>query len=217
MKIGTDGVLLGAWAPLQHHPKSILDIGTGTGLLALMMAQRNANATIDAVEIDSDAYCECVENFENSKWNDRLFCYHGDFTEFAKTIEISYDLIICNPPFFNNPSKNIARSRARSEVTLSLNKLIDGVAKLLSADGVFCVVIPTEKVETLKEIALKKELYLNQQLSVKGHANAKIKRAFMAYSFTKKKVQKTQITLEIERHQFTEDYRRLTKDFYLKL
>lgn len=99
MKIGTDAVLLGAWAPIEHQPLSILDIGAGTGVLSLMLAQRCDAMTIDAIEIDDNAYEQCVENFENSPWSDLLFCYHASLEEFTEEIEETFDLIVCNPPF----------------------------------------------------------------------------------------------------------------------
>jgi tRNA1Val (adenine37-N6)-methyltransferase len=100
MKIGTDGVLLGAWTKIDNSVDSVLDIGSGTGLISLMMAQRSDAELIDAVELDPAAYEESVYNFENSPWGDRLFCYHSSFQEFAQEIEDSYDLIVSNPPFF---------------------------------------------------------------------------------------------------------------------
>jgi tRNA1Val (adenine37-N6)-methyltransferase len=99
MKIGTDSVLLGAWSSINHHPFSVLDIGSGTGFLALMLAQPRKAELIDALEID-DAYEQCVENFENSPWSDHLFCYHASLQEFTEDIEEHYDLIISNPPYY---------------------------------------------------------------------------------------------------------------------
>ena len=99
MKVGTDGVLLGAWVQLKNNPFSILDIGAGTGLIALMMAQRSDAEVIDAIELNDDAYEQTVENFENSDWGDRLFCYHAYFQEFVAEINDEYDVIISNPPF----------------------------------------------------------------------------------------------------------------------
>src|SRR5690606_15876881 len=103
MKIGTDGILLGAWVALKD-PYSILDIGAGTGIIGLMMAQRSDAGLIDAIEIDADAYEQCVDNFENSPWGDRLFCYHASLDEFAEEMdEEKYDLIISNPPYYEAP------------------------------------------------------------------------------------------------------------------
>ena len=95
MKIGTDSVLLGAWTSIKNNPFSVLDIGSGTGVLSLMIAQRSTSETIEALEIDTDAYEQCSENFENSPWADRLFCYHASLLEFVEETEDEYDLIIC--------------------------------------------------------------------------------------------------------------------------
>ena len=115
MKVGTDGVLLGAWATLDHEPYSILDIGTGTGLIALMLAQRSTAETIDAIEIETEAYEQCVGNFESSSWGDRLFCYHAGLDEFVEELEEQYDLIVSNPPFYSEDvtSGNSSRDKAR--------------------------------------------------------------------------------------------------------
>jgi tRNA1Val (adenine37-N6)-methyltransferase len=101
MKIGTDGVLLGAWTPIENNPISILDIGTGTGVIALMLSQRSTAEQIDALEIDSAAYEQAVDNFENSPWSDRLFCFHAGLDEFVEEPEDEYDLIVSNPPFYS--------------------------------------------------------------------------------------------------------------------
>ena len=101
MKIGTDSVLLGAWASIKNNPFSILDIGAGTGVISLMLAQRSYAELIDAIEIDDSAYEQCVNNFEQSSWSDRLFCYHASLKEFNEEIEDKYDLIISNPPFYS--------------------------------------------------------------------------------------------------------------------
>jgi tRNA1Val (adenine37-N6)-methyltransferase len=102
MKIGTDGVLLGAWTPLINNPYNVLDIGAGTGILSLMLAQRSNAEQIDAIEIDEDAYEQCVENFEASPWGDKLFCFHAGLDEFVDEPEDEYDLIISNPPFYTD-------------------------------------------------------------------------------------------------------------------
>ncbi|MFZ2429820.1 MAG: methyltransferase, partial [Lutibacter sp.] len=112
MKVGTDGVLLGAWANLDFNPNSILDIGAGTGLIALMMAQRSDSETIDAIELNDAAYEQTVENFENSDWGDRLFCYHASLDEFTDEIDEKYDFIISNPPFYTSTYKALSKERA---------------------------------------------------------------------------------------------------------
>ena len=162
MKIGTDGVLLGAWTSIEEQPNSILDIGTGTGVIALMLAQRSQAQTIDAVELDDNAYEQALENFENSDWGDRLFCYHAHLYEYAVEIDEKYDLIICNPPFFfeelSEGSKRLLRSRsqsdgasekareqARFEDAMPFELLVGAAAKLLSSDGIFSIIIPYDR------------------------------------------------------------------------
>ena len=130
MKVGTDGVLLGAWCSLKNSPKTILDVGTGTGIISLMLAQRSSAVTIDGVEIDKSAYEQTVNNFENSNWSDRLYCYNASFQKFAEEInneKVTYDLIVSNPPFYNedyittNPSRNclLYTSPSPRDATLS--------------------------------------------------------------------------------------------------
>jgi len=120
MKVGTDGVLLGAWVSLASKPLSILDIGAGTGLIALMMAQRSDAELIDAIEINDEAYEQAVENFENSDWGDRLFCYHASLQEFSDEIDDTYDLIISNPPFYTSTYKELSKERALARHAESL-------------------------------------------------------------------------------------------------
>ena len=130
MKIGTDGVLLGAWSSLDHRPESILDIGTGTGLIALMLAQRSDAELIDALEIEENAYEQAVENFEKSDWGDRLFCYHAGFDEFVEEMqdEDKYELIISNPPFYaeDYTSESASRNKARFAEALPFSEISAG-------------------------------------------------------------------------------------------
>ena len=144
MKVGTDGVLLGAWTSLANQPESILDIGAGTGLVALMLAQRSTAEIIDAVEVEDNSFEQCVGNFEASPWSDRLFCYHASFQEFHLEMEETYDLIVSNPPFFTdltNAAKT-PRNVARQEQALPFNELLFGVEKLLAPQGSFCTILP---------------------------------------------------------------------------
>ena len=126
MKVGTDGVLLGAWASLANQPESILDIGAGTGLIALQLAQRSSAETIDAIELDDAAYEQCVANFEASPWGDRLFCYHAGFDEFVGEMDDKYDLIVSNPPFYAEDvtSGDTSRDTARQNSSLPFDELL---------------------------------------------------------------------------------------------
>ncbi|MEZ4797237.1 MAG: methyltransferase [Flavobacteriaceae bacterium] len=219
MKIGTDGVLLGAWATIKHHPFSILDIGSGTGVISLMLAQRCQAELIDAIEIDDDAYEQCTENFENSTWNDRLFCYHASLEEFVEEIDDKYDLIVSNPPFYSDEykSENIQRDIARFQDALPFNHLIESVSKLLSETGVFSVIVPFKEEEKFIDLTSNYNLIPNRVLRIKGNPTSEIKRSLIEFSFTKSEFEANELIIETERHQYTEDYIKLTKDFYLKM
>lgn len=224
MKVGTDAVLLGAWTPIDHNPTSILDIGSGTGILSLMLAQRNNAETIDAIEIDEDAYEQCVENFEQSPWIDRLFCYHASLLEFTEEIEEKYDLIISNPPFLPPPTPpkgesatSISRKTARFQDALPFDHLLGSVSKLLSKHGIFSVIIPFKEEDEFIAMASKVNLFPHKILHVKGNLYSEIKRSLIALSFNKMDIKIEDLIIETSRHQYTEEYIRLTKDFYLKM
>ena len=222
MKVGTDAVLLGAWCSLENHPESILDVGAGTGIISLMMAQRIDAMTIDAVEIDEKAYEQCVENFELSDWADRLFCYNASFEEFAQELfeeEETYDLVISNPPFYADAfeTDNESRNKARFTSSLTFQNLIVGVSKILSKTGAFSVIIPFKEEQEFVEIANQNGLFLNKVCRVKGTATSEIKRSLLTFSFQEKTIEEEELIIEISRHQYTEKYINLTKDFYLKM
>jgi len=154
MKVGTDAVLLGAWCNVDCFPNAILDIGSGTGVIALMLAQRSDAQTIDAVEIDENAHEQTIENFEKSDWADRLFCYHSPFQDFAIEMaeeEEKYDLIVSNPPFYTDhfETDDIARNKARFTSSLSFADLLNGVEKILSKNGEFSVILPKKEQKNL--------------------------------------------------------------------
>ncbi|HUH29061.1 tRNA1(Val) (adenine(37)-N6)-methyltransferase [Gelidibacter sp.] len=226
MKIGTDSVLLGAWTSLDSNPYSILDIGAGTGILALMMAQRSNAELIDAIEIDDAAYEQCVENFESSPWGDRLFCYHAALEEFVEEVsddevetDEKYDLIISNPPFYLNTYKsdNEQRDLARFMDAMPFRQLIESASKLLSPQGTFAVVIPFSEEKEFIVLASKEHLFPNRILRVKGSLQSEIKRSLLQFSFQETKVNPKELIIETSRHQYTDDYISLTKDFYLKM
>lgn len=219
MKVGTDGVLLGAWAHIPEETTSILDIGTGTGLIALQMAQRSEAEMIDALEIESNAFEQAVENFENSSWSDRLFCYHASLQEFADEIEEQYDLIISNPPYFNDTFKDLNQQRALARHThkLSYKELLSAVAKLLSAQGSCAFIIPFKEESQFLEQASKEKLYPIRILRVRGNEQSELKRSLLQFSRHPKKVIPKELTIEKARHVYTNDYIELVKEFYLKL
>lgn len=217
MKVGTDGVLLGAWADVENAD-SILDIGAGTGLIALMLAQRSGAGLIDAIEIESKAYEQTVENFENSPWGDRLFCYHGSVQELSRDFDEKYDLIISNPPYFN-PSKNNSAEReiARQHVHLTFEELLNCTALLLSENGSCAFVIPFSEEETFLEIAERHKLFPGRITRVKGTMDSPVKRSLLQLSSIKKEVAQNELIIEKSRHHYTAEFTDLVKDFYLKM
>jgi len=242
-KIGTDGVLLGAWTSITHDPESILDIGTGTGIIAMMLAQRSIAQTIDALELDDDAYEQAAENFENSYWGDRLFCYHAHLYEFATEIEETYDLIVSNPPFYealSQPSTSLpegekmsdARKQARFEDAMPFELLVGAVAKLLSINGSFNIIIPHHREDDFITLASKAHLVPTRITHVQGNFESPVKRSLLEFQRQeylleikgedgfirfRESVLPQKIIIERARHEYTNEYIALVKDFYLKM
>lgn len=219
MKVGTDGVLLGAWTSLENNPNSILDIGAGTGLIALQMAQRSQAELIDAIEVDENAYEQCVENFEASPWSDRLFCYHTSFQEFVAEMDEPYELIVSNPPFYVEEvsSGNISRDKARQQTSLPFETLLSGASKLLSPNGQFAVVLPFTSENEFITMANGFKLYPKRLTRIKGSLETPIKRSLAQFSKNSVSIEKSELIIETERHKYTQEYIHLTKGFYLKM
>jgi len=222
-KIGTDAVLLGAWVDPQEKPFSILDIGTGTGVIALMMAQRFSRAEVEAVEIDDAAFEQAMANFENSPYGDRLHCYHASFQEFYEEVEERYDLIVANPPFFNGKLErddtvvDEKRQQARFDDALPFEELVYGVYQLLENHGTFACIIPTDREEEFLKITTHFQLFAARKTYVRGKEDACIKRVLMEFRFRESELHTNHLTIEKSRHVYTDDYIDLVKDFYLKM
>jgi len=217
MKVGTDGVLLGAWAKISDSVDSILDIGTGTGLIALQMAQRGDCQMIDALEIEADAFEQAVVNFENSNWGDRLFCYHASLEEYVKEFDETYDLIISNPPFYNATYKELEpkRALARHTKNLTFEKLLFSTSKLLSKKGTSAFIIPYQEESKFLELAAKNKLFPLRITRVKGNFKTDFKRTLLQLGPIKTTPKINELVIEIERHVYTEEYKKLVEDFYL--
>ena len=217
MKVGTDAVLLGAWV-FPNGSKQILDIGTGTGVISLMLAQKT-DAHIDAIDIDTDAFNQATQNVSESKFLNQVSVIHSSLQDYSKTTDKKYNLIVTNPPYFEQSLKSIdeQRSFARHADVLPFEELIEGVIKLLDLKGKFCVILPTLEAEKFRALAQKRGLFLSKLLRVKSKVNKDTdKRHLMQFEFTPTEFSEKTIAIELdERHQYTDDYKQLTKDYYL--
>lgn len=217
MKVGTDGVLLGAWTPVEGAFR-ILDVGTGTGLVALMLAQRSLESSvIVALEIDEAAAGQAQENVARSPWHDRIEVLQMDFRAYQSTEK--FDVIVSNPPYFLDSMEcpNEQRSAARHNKSLIYNGLLKKTVSLLSDNGVFAIVIPSDVVGKVKEIAYAYDLYPSHQLDVVTKPGAKPKRTLITFTFKKQECKEKVLLTEVARHQYTDEYIALTKEYYLKL
>jgi tRNA1Val (adenine37-N6)-methyltransferase len=217
MKVCTDSCLFGAYiAP--DNAQNILDIGSGTGLLSLMVAQRSS-AEIDAVELDPDAASQTEENFNNSPWKDRLRIYSTSIQDYCTTTSKSYDLILSNPPFFSNHllSPNPKLNKALHNTTLSLSELSVCVAHLLSPEGRFYVLLPPYEGSLLEEHLNTSKLFLNHRLEVKDKSEGKIIRVIDCYSRKPEGATKKLLTIKNTDGQYTPEFSDLLRPYYLFL
>lgn len=214
MKVGTDGVLLGAWANCDGA-KRILDIGTGTGLIALMLAQRNTEAEINAVEIDEMATKRARANFDMSPWAERLTVVNCAVQEFLPSKR--FDLIISNPPYFIDSLQcpDAKRTTARHTQDLTFEELDKAVCRLLADDGRFALILPTAEFE--KYLAITR-LHFIRRCDMHPTTGAAVKRVMAEFAkLETAEIAHENITIEKEkRGDYTDEYRALTKDFYLK-
>lgn len=219
MKVNTDGVLLGAWAieASEGFPvKTMLDIGTGTGVIALMLAQAYRLAIIDAIDIDKDAFAEAAENFAASHWSSRLNAYNTPLQNYVPGR--LYDLIISNPPYFIDDFKTGSEKRnlAKHSAGLTYEELLSGINRLLAPEGKAFVVIPVFNVDRLQSLATAEHLFITQLTEVIATAGKPAYLALLRLERNPKAVVKAELTIQTAPNQFTEVYKELTKEFYLK-
>lgn len=216
MKVGVDGILLGAWADVSGCER-ILDVGTGTGLIALIMAQRS-EALITAVELEENAAKEARYNAETTAWKKRIEICHDSFQNFVNGSSNKYDLIVSNPPYFKNSLKARSEQRtvARHNDSLPFDELVRGAAKLLSNKGKFSVIIPINSVEELLELGIENHLYLCRKTKIKANKNKKCKRVMLEWC--REETTSTDNVLVLSNSDGTpsEEYKELTGEFYLK-
>lgn len=218
MKVGTDGVLLGAWANVSEA-KRVLDVGTGTGVIAIMLAQRNEAATVHAVEIDEVACVQAKENMEASPFSNRLTAFDTSIQDYSFKQE-KYDLIVSNPPFFSGGtlSQSSDRDAVRHTVKLPHGALLLAVQRLLSDGGKFSVILPFIEGLRFEEMAATYNLYCTRKTEVKSKEDKPVERLLLEFEKEKKEQTTDELVIQKEeRNDWTDAYIALTGEFYLKM
>jgi len=215
LKVGTDGVLLGAWCGVTGT-KRILDVGTGTGVIALMLAQRS-EAEVTAVEISEGAWLDARHNFQNSPWSERLALYSGDFNNFQESHVLSFDLVVCNPPFFKKSMKSSdpASSIARHDISLSFEQLIISAKKLLTDHGRLSVILPIEALDDFRETARLTGFYLYRKTLVIPMTGKMPKRVLLEFSVSVVYPTIDELVILDGKDKYADRYVELTREFYL--
>jgi len=216
MKVGTDGVLLGAWADVENAAH-ILDIGTGTGLIALMAAQRNSTAHIDALEIEPHACIQAQENVLASPWPQRITIIPTALQDFVSPVR--YDCILCNPPFFSQSTKTPEQGRnlARHDDTLPRPVLLEQVTRLLASTGSFSLILPTSEAIKTLSYARRYHLFPQHITRVLPNPGKPPKRYLIKFSNTETIVAEDELVIELSRHHYSAEYIHLTQAFYLQM
>lgn len=218
MKIGTDGVLLGAWVNSNTPVNTILDIGTGTGLIALMMAQKYDNAIIDAIDIEDGAIEQTRINVSNSIWKNRIHVFHSDLENFIQNNVTQYDIIVCNPPYFLNgwDIKDANRKKARDGIFLPPEHLIKVANQNLSQSGTLNLILPAAAGDDFVELIKKQNLFCSRRTRVKTKENKIPKRVLLEIVKTETATIESELIIEHDRlNNYTNEYKALTRDFYL--
>lgn len=210
-RVGTDGVLLGSLANVDDVSK-VLEVGTGTGLISLMLAQRNSSAEFLGIDINEEAVNLTRNNFENSPFYVRLKNILQDFKAFQS--EEKFDLIVSNPPYFEE-SDSEKDKLARQTVELNFLQLVSKSSELLSENGILSVIIPSEAGDDFMRIAHENQLFLVRQVNIKGIENSKVKRLILEFSLTEKKVEESEFIIEKSPRQYSDQYLELTKEFHV--
>jgi tRNA1Val (adenine37-N6)-methyltransferase len=215
MKINNDGVLLGALTTADR-PEDILDIGTGTGVIALMLAQRFANATVDAVEIDQQASQTAGHNFGNSFWADRINLYAESFESYLNRSDKKYNLIVSNPPFYINSlaSPQAKKNTAKHADGSFFEKLIRAVANHLIGSGACWLIMPLDTAELVKNIAQQNNLYLQKTISIKSYPDSKPHREILVFSLDDAKESNEEFIIYQQEKVYSVNYKKALSDFF---
>ena len=218
MKVGTDGVLLGAWASVPEPGSRVLDVGTGTGLIALMIAQRSRDTMVDALEIDPSSAGQAEENFQNSPWENRLNCIPSSFQDYATRCKIKYDLIICNPPFFSGSKKTQSKAKnlARHDDSLSLREIFTGSLFMMKETSIVSLILPLEKEVQAFDLITEHQMYCKRLTRVIPAPGKSGNRILLEFSFIPGKCKEDDLNIEMgKRHVYSEKFKILTDEFYL--
>lgn len=210
-RVGTDGVLLGALVDIENA-FNVLEIGTGTGLISLMLAQRNSKAQFLGIDISNEAAELTKNNFEKSPFFSRLKNAHQDFKDF-ETGE-KFDLIVSNPPYFEI-SDSEKDKVARQTVELNFRQLISKSSHILSEKGILSVIIPTEAGNDFMAIANENRMFLVRKINIKGIENSKVKRLILEFSLSEKDLSESEFIIEKSPRQYSDQYLELTKEFHV--
>lgn len=210
-RVGTDGVLLGAFADVKNTNK-VLEVGTGTGLISLMLAQRNLQAEFYGLDIQESAYVLTQENFRNSIFHNRLQALWGDYKSFETNDK--FDLIVSNPPYFEESGSEKDKI-ARQTVELNFEQLISKSASLLSEEGILSVIIPAEIGDYFCKIANNNLLFLQRKIAIFGIENSKVKRLLLEFSLHENDIENLDFTIEKSPRQYSDQYLELTKEFHV--
>lgn len=218
MKVGTDGVLLGAWASVPGPGSRILDVGCGTGLIALMLAQRTKFVAMDALEIDPSSARQALDNFKNSPWKEKIRCIQSSFQDYSSQCKFQYDLIICNPPFFSGSAKTASKERnlARHDDSLSLEDIIKASLPLMKKTCIISLILPVEKEAQAIGLITGHKMYCNRLTRVIPAPGKSTKRVLLEFSYKPGKTIEDELTIETEiRHQYSDEFKKLVENFYL--
>lgn len=217
LKVNTDAVLLGALTEADSAG-NILEIGTGTGVISLMLAQRFPLVTIHGVEIEKNAYQQTLENFAASPWSDRMEAIFTSFQKFAESNQVKYDLVVSNPPYYEDHLKtqHLERNIALHSDSLSLSELSEGVKKSLSHDGVFYAILPARQMETLSHCLRERGLFPCLRIEISDRPCSQVLRVVQAFSFTESQsILNRQIVIKDSDHSYSAAYAKLLKEFLL--
>ena len=221
MKVCTDACLFGSLLPVSTKNgepiKQALDIGTGTGLLSLMYAQRNIHAAIDAVEIEENAYNQAKENFTQSRWSDRLTLFHNDIRSFVPRKK--YDLVIANPPFYENEllSNEKNKNIAKHDEGLTLKDLMDSIKRHIAPHGTFAVLLPWHRIKYVEDLAARNHFFAHGKIFARQTPTHNFFRGILLFSHTRYDATTTEIIIKNKDGNYTDEFSELLKAYYLKL